>query len=61
MGIIRTLCDGLLVGNDRFSMGHSLEVRMLFLDNAVVDFARRLRAFQLWWNPFFEDGAGFAR
>lgn len=42
MGFTRTLCDGLLMVNDRISMAHSLEVRMPFLDNAIVDFARRL-------------------
>ena len=42
MGLTRTLCDGLLMVNDRTSMAHSLEVRMPFLDNSIVDFARRL-------------------
>lgn len=41
-GITRTLCDGLLMVNDRISMAHSLEVRMPFLDNSIVDFASRL-------------------
>ena len=38
----RTLSDGLLTTNDRVSMAHSLEIRMPFLDNAMVEFARRL-------------------
>ena len=42
VGLTRTLCDGLLMVNDRISMAHSLEVRMPFLDNSIVDFARRL-------------------
>jgi len=41
-GITRTLCDGLLMVNDRISMALSLEVRMPFLDNSIVDFASRL-------------------
>lgn len=42
--LTRDLADGLLADNDRTSMASSLEVRMPFLDNAVVDFARRLPA-----------------
>ena len=42
VGFTRTLCDGLLMVNDRISMAHSLEVRMPFLDNSIVDFARRM-------------------
>ena len=42
VGFTRTLCDGLLMVNDRISMANSLEVRMPFLDNSIVDFARRL-------------------
>ncbi|HSW50968.1 MAG TPA: asparagine synthase C-terminal domain-containing protein, partial [Bryobacteraceae bacterium] len=36
------LTDGVLFMTDRVSMAHSLEVRMPFLDRAVVDFALRL-------------------
>ena len=42
IGLTRMLPDGLLMVNDRVSMAHSLEVRMPFLDNSIVDFARRL-------------------
>jgi len=36
------LADGILFMSDKMSMSHSLEVRMPFLDRAVVDFALRL-------------------
>jgi len=36
------LADGILFVSDKVSMAHSLEVRMPFLDRAVVDFALRL-------------------
>ena len=36
------LADGILFAHDKTSMAHSLEVRMPFLDPAVVDFAHRL-------------------
>jgi asparagine synthase (glutamine-hydrolysing) len=38
----RRMPDGLLMVNDRVQMAHALEVRMPFLDDRVVDFARRL-------------------
>jgi asparagine synthase (glutamine-hydrolysing) len=38
----RRMPDGLLMINDRVQMAHALEVRMPFLDDRVVDFARRL-------------------
>lgn len=40
--LTRRLPDGILLINDRQSMAHSLEVRMPFLANAVVDFAASL-------------------
>jgi asparagine synthase (glutamine-hydrolysing) len=40
--LTRRLPDGLLMINDRMSMAHAVEMRMPFLDRAVVDFARRL-------------------
>jgi len=42
--LTRDLADGLLADNDRTSMASSLEVRMPFLDNSLVDFASRLPA-----------------
>lgn len=36
------LADAILFAHDKMSMAHSLEVRMPFLDTAVVDFALRL-------------------
>jgi len=36
------LADGILFMTDKTAMAHSLEVRMPFLDRAVVDFALRL-------------------
>jgi asparagine synthetase B (glutamine-hydrolysing) len=36
------LAEGILFMTDKVSMAHSLEVRMPFLDRAVVDFALRL-------------------
>lgn len=36
------LTDGILVTGDRMTMAHSLEVRMPFLDRAVIDFAAAL-------------------
>jgi asparagine synthase (glutamine-hydrolysing) len=36
------LADGILFTTDKVAMAHSLEVRMPFLDQAVVDFALRL-------------------
>jgi asparagine synthase (glutamine-hydrolysing) len=38
----KTFLHGLLVVEDRVSMAHSLEVRVPFLDNALVDLARRI-------------------
>ncbi len=38
----RRLPDGLLMVNDRMYMAHSLEVRMPFLDNSIIEFARHL-------------------
>jgi asparagine synthase (glutamine-hydrolysing) len=38
----RRLTDGILVTGDRMAMAHSLELRMPFLDRAVVDFAAAL-------------------
>ncbi len=38
----RRSCTGLLVVEDRVSMAHSLEVRVPFLDNELVDVARRI-------------------
>jgi asparagine synthase (glutamine-hydrolysing) len=38
----KTFLQGLLVVEDRVSMAHSLEVRVPFLDNALVDVARRI-------------------
>ena len=40
----KTFLHGLLVVEDRVSMAHSLEVRVPFLDNALVDLARRIPA-----------------
>jgi asparagine synthase (glutamine-hydrolysing) len=39
---IRTFLHGLLVIEDKLSMAHSLETRVPFLDNDLVDFAMRL-------------------
>jgi asparagine synthase (glutamine-hydrolysing) len=38
----KTFLHGLLVVEDKVSMAHSLEVRVPFLDNALVDIARRI-------------------
>jgi asparagine synthase (glutamine-hydrolysing) len=38
----KTFLQGLLVVEDRVSMAHSLEVRVPFLDNELVDVARRI-------------------
>lgn len=38
---LKTFLHGLLVVEDKVSMAHSLETRVPFLDNAVVDFALR--------------------
>jgi asparagine synthase (glutamine-hydrolysing) len=38
----KTFLHGLLVVEDRVSMAHSLEVRVPFLDNELVDLARRI-------------------
>lgn len=38
----KTFLHGLLVMEDKLSMAHGLETRVPFLDNALVDFARRL-------------------
>jgi asparagine synthase (glutamine-hydrolysing) len=38
----KTFLHGLLVVEDKLSMAHSLETRVPFLDNALVDFAMRL-------------------
>ena len=38
----RTFMHGLLVVEDKLSMAHSLETRLPFLDNDLVDFAQRL-------------------
>ncbi len=38
----RTFLHGLLVVEDKLSMAHSLETRVPFLDNDLVDFAQRL-------------------
>lgn len=40
----RTFMHGLLVVEDKLSMAHSLETRLPFLDNDLVDFAMRLPA-----------------
>jgi asparagine synthase (glutamine-hydrolysing) len=40
----KTFLHGLLVVEDRVSMAHSLEVRVPFLDNELVDIARRIPA-----------------
>lgn len=40
----RTFMHGLLVVEDKLSMAHSLETRVPFLDNDLVDFAMRLPA-----------------
>lgn len=40
----RTFMHGLLVVEDKLSMAHSLETRVPFLDNTLVDFAMRLPA-----------------
>jgi asparagine synthase (glutamine-hydrolysing) len=42
LDLTRRLSDGLLGTADRMSMAHGLEVRMPFLDRAVIDFAQRL-------------------
>ena len=39
---VKTFLHGLLVVEDRVSMAHSLEVRVPFLDNELVDVARRI-------------------
>jgi asparagine synthase (glutamine-hydrolysing) len=39
---LKTFLHGLLVVEDKVSMGHSLETRVPFLDNDLVDFACRL-------------------
>lgn len=41
---IKTFLHGLLVVEDKMSMAHSLETRLPFLDNDLVDFALRLPA-----------------
>ena len=41
---LKTFLHGLLVVEDKFSMAHSLETRLPFLDNDLVDFALRLPA-----------------
>ena len=38
----KTFLQGLLIVEDKLSMGHSLEARVPFLDNDLVDFAMRL-------------------
>ena len=38
----KTFLQGLLVVEDRVSMAHSLEVRVPFLDNSLVDISRRI-------------------
>ncbi len=38
----KTFLHGLLIVEDRVSMAHSLEVRVPFLDNELVDIARRI-------------------
>ena len=38
----KTFLHGLLVVEDKLSMAHSLEARVPFLDNELVDFARRI-------------------
>jgi asparagine synthase (glutamine-hydrolysing) len=40
----KTFLHGLLVVEDKLSMAHSLETRVPFLDNDLVDFARRVPA-----------------
>ena len=37
----KTFLHGLLVVEDKLSMAHSLETRLPFLDNDLVDFAQR--------------------
>src|SRR5207245_5911538 len=39
---IKTFLHGLLVVEDKLSMAHSLETRVPFLDNELVDFAMRV-------------------
>ena len=39
---LKTFLHGLLVVEDKLSMAHSLETRVPFLDNDLVDFAVRL-------------------
>ena len=39
---LKTFLHGLLVVEDKLSMAHSLETRVPFLDNDLVDFALRL-------------------
>jgi asparagine synthase (glutamine-hydrolysing) len=39
---VKTFLHGLLVVEDRVSMAHSLEVRVPFLDNELVEIARRI-------------------
>ncbi len=41
---MKTFLHGLLVVEDKLSMAHSLETRLPFLDNDLVDFALRLPA-----------------
>ena len=40
----RTFLHGLLVVEDKMSMAHSMEARVPFLDNELVDFALRIPA-----------------
>jgi asparagine synthase (glutamine-hydrolysing) len=42
LDLTRRLADGLLATNDRMAMAHSLEVRMPFLDRAVVELSLAL-------------------
>jgi asparagine synthase (glutamine-hydrolysing) len=41
---LKTFLNGLLIVEDKISMAHSLETRVPFLDNDLVDFAMRLPA-----------------
>jgi asparagine synthase (glutamine-hydrolysing) len=47
---LKTFLHGLLVVEDKLSMAHSLETRVPFLDNDLVDFAVRLPPSHKLWN-----------
>jgi asparagine synthase (glutamine-hydrolysing) len=62
---LKTFLPGLLVVEDKLSMAHSLETRVPFLDNELVDFAVRLPARHKLGNlddaPFVDENAAGKR